>query len=598
MKNTLTVIFCMISLIVGTMHVGAVNTEADSAVYHQLYKDYIKAYDAPNKEEAFYEYSKKLQEYFRKEGRTNAYYQMRMNEVLYETGHNHHSQAIELANKMLEDMRAESFKSFYMVYTALGTIYESCGNYRMAGSYFDEALKSVPSNDTVSLIDIYQRIAYLNMFKNPDVAEECNQRFHELCKDRSTHTEVYMTIEGIIYLCKGNREGFNKIYNEYRQHRQSHQEDVGYGELTFEIIHKVMEGNYDEAIKSLESKGTDMNELENLELKKHIYLLRGDYQSALKTADEKAFIVDTLNANMLFDNINQINTKANIYALKRATAKKMERMAITIIVLSFLVIIVLSVWLFRRQKMRQHLLEKNEQLKTALEMAEESDRMKTQFVRQVSHEVRTPLNAINGFNQVLNESGMPLTAEERQDLVERIKENSKAITNIIDELLNLSEQESAEYYAKNDDIRCNKVFADILYRNHDTINPFIELKYTTEVINRFTIRSNEQAVTKILDHLVQNAIKFTNKGHIEVHCRQSDDQQESIEVSVTDTGRGISKEMQSKIFEQFFKIDHFQQGMGLGLTVSKKIAQKLGGDLTLDDSYTKGSRFVLTLPIK
>jgi signal transduction histidine kinase len=285
-----------------------------------------------------------------------------------------------------------------------------------------------------------------------------------------------------------------------------------------------------------------------------------------------------------------------MYQMRRAAAKEKERMSLIIIVLAFAIIVGLLFWLFRHRKMQHHLLESNEQLKTALVMAEESDRMKTEFVRQVSHEVRTPLNAINGFNEVLNDATMQLSKEERQDLVLRIKENTDAITNIVDELLQLSEQESGDFYIKEDDIQCNRVFANIIYSYRDKVNPFVELNYTTEVINRFTIHSNEKAVTKIVDHLIQNAIKFTSKGSIELHCAMSDDQQ-SVVLSVTDTGRGVDKDVRNKIFDQFFKIDHFKQGMGLGLTVSKKIAQKLGGELELDQSYNEGSRFILTLPV-
>ena len=125
----------------------------------------------------------------------------------------------------------------------------------------------------------------------------------------------------------------------------------------------------------------------------------------------------------------------------------------------------------------------------------------------------------------------------------------------------------------------------------------IELNYTTRVINRFEIMSNEEGLTKIMEQLIQNAIKFTSKGSITVHCELTDNDKK-LQVSVTDTGRGISAEQREKIFEGFYKADAFDQGIGLGLTVSKKIARKLGGDLTLDESYNTGARFVLTLPVE
>jgi signal transduction histidine kinase len=567
----------------------------DSVAYNQLFKHYADLYHSFNRKDEFYEASAKLQDYYRKINDIEQYYKIRLNEVMYETNRNSPYQAIKKANKMMEDMRSESAKYYNMVYTALGVIFKSRGNYRMSDNYFREALKNVSSNDTSGLLDVYKRLAYLKMYNEPNEARTWNERYAELIHGDPYQTQVYLTIKAVIDLSSNDKEEFEKVYREFKEVHREHIKDPGFGMSIMEIINAAMKGNYEEAIR-LTNRSTELSELEKLEVKMDIYLLDNNYRKALMTSEEKNGIIDSLNSNMLFDNINEINAELNLYKMKQAAAKKMERMAIVIIVLSFLIIIVLVAWIFRHRKMRRHLLEKNEQLKTALEMAEESDRMKTEFVRQISHEIRTPLNAINGFNEILNESNIQVSDEERRDLVERIKENISAITTIIDELLNLSQQESGEYYTKNDIVFCNKVFSNILYSNRDKISPFIELVYTTDVMNRFTIRSNEKAITKIIDHLIQNAIKFTLKGSIVLHCCLSDDQQ-SVKVSVSDTGRGIDNHMRDKIFEQFFKIDHFKQGMGLGLTVSKKIAQKLGGDLELDESYTDGSRFVLTLPV-
>lgn len=100
---------------------------------------------------------------------------------------------------------------------------------------------------------------------------------------------------------------------------------------------------------------------------------------------------------------------------------------------------------------------------------------------------------------------------------------------------------------------------------------------------------------KIIEHLIDNAIKFTQHGFIELNCTQKDD---TIEISLTDTGCGIPADKQDDIFEEFVKADAFRQGIGLGLTVSRKMAQKMGGNLQLDKTYTAGARFVLTLPIQ
>ena len=108
-------------------------------------------------------------------------------------------------------------------------------------------------------------------------------------------------------------------------------------------------------------------------------------------------------------------------------------------------------------------------------------------------------------------------------------------------------------------------------------------------------RIGDDGLRKIIDQLMNNAIKFTQRGFIELACEYSEDKHWVL-ISVTDTGRGVTEDQREKIFTPFHKADSFQQGIGLGLSISKKIAQRLGGDLMLDTDYTEGARFVLKIP--
>ena len=118
---------------------------------------------------------------------------------------------------------------------------------------------------------------------------------------------------------------------------------------------------------------------------------------------------------------------------------------------------------------------------------------------------------------------------------------------------------------------------------------------TTEVDDDCTFMSNRQALEKIISQLLNNAMKFTHNGFVELKVEQHADQG-TIRFIVTDSGIGIAQEHQSHIFERFFKVDEFQHGFGLGLTMSQKMATLLGGSLSLDKAYTDGARFILTLP--
>ena len=573
--------------------------EKVDTAFQSLLREYNEIYTVPGKEAQFLELSNRMKAYYLDQKDYNNYYVILLNQALYKSEHGKAYEAIKDANAMMSDMKSRNISQYEKVYIALGTIYEGRGNIRMAEHYYLEALKHVKPADQYMLANVYSRLAYLQMFVHPDEAASWNEKSRNSSENLPYYQQLYYFIKAGISFYQGDKQGFNSAYNDYQDFRKQQQEKYGnYGLYTLQLMKKAVDGNYKEALK-MTSEAYAKNEINNtmeLDLRAKIYEMQGNMKAVIDMLQKRRSFRDSLNSDMLFNNINEINAQLNMYELKQETAKRVEYMSIVIIVLAFITIIILVFWILRFRKLRKQLIKNNEDLKSALEMAEESDRMKTEFVRQVSHEIRTPLNAINGFNEILNSSNSQISEEERQDLILRVKDNTKAITRIVDDMLYLSEKESSVYYAKKDQMLCNKILSELIYSYRSKVSPFVELIYNTQVINRFTINTNQEAVVKIVDHLIQNAIKFTNKGSVTMSCRSTDNE-EMLEISVTDTGRGIKPEMRKQIFEQFIKEDRFQQGMGLGLTVSRKMAQKLGGDLVLDESYTKGSRFLLTLPV-
>lgn len=573
--------------------------EKVDTAFQSLLREYNEIYTVPGKEAQFLELSNRMKAYYLDQKDFNNYYVILLNQALYKSEHGKAYEAIKEANDMMSDMKSHNISQYEKVYTALGNIYENRGNIRMAENYYLEALKHIKPSDRLMLANVYSRLAYLQMFVHPDEATSWNEKSRNSSENLPYYQQLYYFVKAGISFYQGDKQSFNSAYHDYLDFREKHHEKYGdYGLCTLQLMKKAVDGNYKEALK-MTPEAYAKNEINNtmeLDLRAKIYEMQGNMKAVIDMLQKRRSFRDSLNSDMLFNNINEINAQLNMYELKQETAKRVEYMSIVIIVLAFITIIILVFWILRFRKLRKQLIKNNEDLKSALEMAEESDKMKTEFVRQVSHEIRTPLNAINGFNEILNSPNSQISEEERQDLILRVKDSTKAITNIVDDMLYLSEKESSIYYAKNDQMLCNKILSELIYSYRGKVSPFVELIYNTKVINRFTINTNQNAVVTIVDHLIQNAIKFTNKGSITLSCRSTDNE-EMVEISVTDTGRGIKPEMRKQIFEQFIKEDRFQQGMGLGLTVSRKMAQKLGGDLVLDESYIKGSRFLLTLPI-
>ena len=335
----------------------------------------------------------------------------------------------------------------------------------------------------------------------------------------------------------------------------------------------------------------------SIDMKIIIYKMMGRMDQAFNTSQQRMECIDSLFSDMLYNNLNKANSSTDMALTKSLAAQKQRNMLFAILVMAIIIIVMLVfvVMYFRRSK--QNLHEKNEQLTSALAMAEEGEKMKTEFVRSVSHEIRTPLNAINGFNELLNTPGLDLPEEERADLLHRIEKNVQDITKIVDDMLRIADKESNEFYPKSDRIYCNQFLQGIIYGYRNKCNAHVELQYTTKVINRFQVLTNTEGLRKVLEQVIENAIKFTKEGFIRLHCERSEDGNKLI-ISVSDSGCGVPKEQQEHIFDGFYKVDSFEQGIGLGLAVSKKIATKLGGDLIIDSKYIGGARFVLTIPIE
>ena len=269
--------------------------------------------------------------------------------------------------------------------------------------------------------------------------------------------------------------------------------------------------------------------------------------------------------------------------------KRVHRLETALIVVTVLYIFV---YVMGRRRLMRKIWARNKELKSALEKAEESDRMKSAFIRNMSHEVRTPLNAINGFSQILISQGESLSHEEQADMVERITKSVEGITKIVDELLDMSEGESThDRSLVQVNELCRKLIGELKKEN----DKGLFLMFDSELPEDFTIMSSEKNIERILRHILNNALKFTEKGSIDMHCIEKDDQ---LVISVADTGIGIAPEQREEIFKNFVQLDEEANGVGLGLTLSRRLARMLGGDVVLDDSYTGGSCFQLLLPLK
>ena len=221
--------------------------------------------------------------------------------------------------------------------------------------------------------------------------------------------------------------------------------------------------------------------------------------------------------------------------------------------------------------------------------------MKTRFIQNVSHEVRTPLNIISGFSQVIADPSLTESVEERQNMAAMMQKSAQQITNLIDEIIGLSLIESSTTVVKDDIVKVNQLLESVVADYEDAVPPQVALRVDSELEPDFSFATNKNMLYRIISALTDNAIKNTEKGGVTLKARTV---AQTLLITVEDTGCGIPADQAEHIFERFVKLDSFKQGIGLGLPLSRKLAEQLGGLVTLDTTYYLGARFVVTLPFE
>ena len=233
-------------------------------------------------------------------------------------------------------------------------------------------------------------------------------------------------------------------------------------------------------------------------------------------------------------------------------------------------------------------------------IAEIANKAKGTFLASMSHDLRTPLNAITGYTELL-EQGLrgPVTSEQMSDLA-RIKRNARYLLALLNDILNFARVEAGYLVVSLTDVPIGALVAEL----HDLVAPQVmtqSLHFDRSACGDATVHADPEKLRQILLNLLSNAFKFTaSDGHIGIDCVTED---AIVRIEVWDTGRGIASEQIENIFQPFVQIDRGLTspppgGVGLGLAISRDLARAMNGDLTVESTLGKGSRFVLTLPRK
>jgi len=234
-------------------------------------------------------------------------------------------------------------------------------------------------------------------------------------------------------------------------------------------------------------------------------------------------------------------------------------------------------------------------LRKARNLAENANNMKTAFIQNMSHEVRTPLNSIIGFSQLLCLPEGTVTQEEKEEYLSFIMNNSQLLTVMVNDMLDLSDMENGHYAIHNTPTNLNEIARQAIKAVEYRIPPGVQIVRVPGLDEDARYITDGMRVEQILINFLTNACKYTTSGEI-VFGSSLVENPGYITFYVADTGPGVPAEKAESIFDRFVKLDSNIQGAGLGLSICRMVAKNLDGKVWLDTEYTQGARFILTIP--
>ena len=246
----------------------------------------------------------------------------------------------------------------------------------------------------------------------------------------------------------------------------------------------------------------------------------------------------------------------------------------------------------RLQSANAQLQKNNKALQLATARAEESTRMKSIFIEQISHEIRTPLNIICGFTQVLTTTDAELDKAEKRDMSVQIIDNAERITGLVNKMLALAEINSSVVLEREDHTSAAVIAQEAIKAAGINKASHVQFKLVKLFGAEQMFDTHLRSAVLALQQLLDNAKKFTEQGQVTLKISNHEGQACFV---VEDTGTSIPVYQAERIFDEFVQLDEYSDGTGIGLSIARSLARRLGGDIVLDTTYTGGARFVMTL---
>lgn len=516
--------------------------------------------------------------------------------------------AIAQSDQMYSKARALAYPfGNALALNAMGEVYSYTGRLREAGAAYEESLRLLDGMDgedvhirmlLVELIDYNLRI------RNVNGASRYLARLNLYPEDRLSPLELAMRhiSNASCQLFKGDLKAASHCLVQIGQLETQLIPEIRQYLLIIDARYLVATGEHEAALTAyndfLQTEYARINHniykealLEKADLlvkmgnKEEAYGQYGKVFSYIKTSFEKNYPkeIDRLCTRFQADQLAYQNERDRIVSMRFYLA------GIIVSVLFLIFLLVLGwkkIFRLKHSQMRQEAMK---------EKAVQAIQRKNMFLSNMSHEVRTPLNAIVGFSAVLTDEDESFDDESRREFSEIIKVNSFQLLKLINDILDFSdfENDNITFNIRTHDAvkLCNEVVETVMASRKLEV----EMRFDTD-LSVLMLDTDDARLRQVLINLLVNAAKFTEQGSIVLELKMAD--ADTALFSVTDTGCGIPPEKQHLIFERFEKLNDFVQGSGLGLSICQLIVKYMNGKLWVDSGYTRGARFCFTHPLK
>lgn len=516
--------------------------------------------------------------------------------------------AIAQSDQMYSKARALAYPfGNALALNAMGEVYSYIGRLREAGAAYEESLRLLDGMDgedvhirmlLVELIDYNLRI------RNVNGASRYLARLNLYPEDRLSPLELAMRhiSNASCQLFKGDLKAASHCLVQIGQLETQLIPEIRQYLLIIDARYLVATGEHEAALTAyndfLQTEYARINHniykealLEKADLlvkmgnKEEAYGQYDKVFSYIKTSFEKNYPkeIDRLCTRFQADQLAYQNERDRIVSMRFYLA------GIIVSVLFLIFLLVLGwkkIFRLKHSQMRQEAMK---------EKAVQAIQRKNMFLSNMSHEVRTPLNAIVGFSAVLTDEDESFDDESRREFSEIIKVNSFQLLKLINDILDFSdfENDNITFNIRTHDAvkLCNEVVETVMASRKLEV----EMRFDTD-LSVLMLDTDDARLRQVLINLLVNAAKFTEQGSIVLELKMAD--ADTALFSVTDTGCGIPPEKQHLIFERFEKLNDFVQGSGLGLSICQLIVKYMNGKLWVDSGYTRGARFCFTHPLK